>query len=137
MMPLWRAFGTTSPYKKQAKFMAMLWTLLVLVACFTPAKEIPNVKIPFIDKWTHFILFGTLAILWLCCDPSVRFKRLLIVGVGCMAFGSLIEVFQGIFVSLGRSCELMDAVADAVGGILGIVIFALIHREVQHILSGN
>lgn len=109
--------------------MAALWTLLILVACFTPAKEIPDVKIPFIDKWTHFILFGTLAILLLCSDPSIKWKRLVIVFLGCTLFGSLIEIFQGIFVSLGRSCELMDAVADSVGGILGIVVFSLLHRR--------
>ena len=37
-----------------------------------------------------------------------------------VALGSFIEVMQGILSFLGRSMELMDAVADSIGGALGI-----------------
>jgi len=93
-----------------------------------PAREIPDIKVPFIDKWTHFVLFAGFSIAWLCALPSLKWYRLLLVFLASVLFGSLIEIFQGILVFLGRSCELMDAVADGVGGLLGVIIFALLAR---------
>jgi VanZ family protein len=37
--------------------------------------------------------------------------------------GWLIEFLQGYFPSLGRSKEFMDIVADAIGALIGVVVF--------------
>ncbi len=52
--------------KKRALFFAGTWTLLILVACFLPGRDVPDVHIPFMDKWVHFVLFGGFSFLWLC-----------------------------------------------------------------------
>ena len=109
--------------------MAMLWTLLIFIGCFTPAKELPKVDVPLIDKWVHFVLFGGFSFLWLCAFPARTLSRYLTILLCGIALGALIEVLQGVFVSLGRSCELMDAVADSIGALLGIGIFSLTPRS--------
>ena len=123
---MYRIFIPDSPYKKQARFLAMLWTLLILIACFTPAKEIPKVDVPLIDKWTHLILFGGFTFLWLCARPVLTFLYLVSLFLGSVAFGAFIEIMQGQLTFLGRSMEFMDAVADSIGGILGIALFCIL-----------
>ena len=121
-----RIFSPDSPYKKQARFLAILWTLLIFVGCFTPGKELPKVDVPFIDKWVHLVLFGGFTLLWLCANPSRQFRRLAGLFLIAMALGAAIELLQGLLSFLGRSMEFMDAVADSVGAILGISLFWLL-----------
>ena len=120
-----RIFSPDSPYKKRARFLAMLWTLLIFVGCFTPGKEIPKVDVPFIDKWVHFVLFGGFTFLWLCARPKINPLSLFVLFLVSVAVGSFIEVMQGVLSFLGRSMEFMDAVADSIGGFLGILLFVL------------
>ena len=103
----------------------MLWTLLIFIGCFTPGKEIPRVDVPLIDKWVHLVLFGGFTFLWLCARPIINLRSLLVLLLISVALGSFIEIMQGLLTFLGRSMELMDAVADSIGGLLGIGIFCL------------
>jgi len=105
--------------------MAVLWTLLIFVGCFTPGKDLPEVDIRFFDKWVHFVLFGGFTFLWLCGYPAARFKRYLTIFLAGVALGILIEILQGIFSSLGRTCDPWDAVADGIGAALGVGCFAI------------
>lgn len=111
---------------KKARFVAVLWTLSILLACLTPSGEIPKVDVPFVDKWTHLVMFGGFSFLWLLAGRVASFKRILVLIVISAAYGAVIEVLQGVLVALGRSMELMDFVADALGGILGAGLFAII-----------
>ena len=120
-----RVFGSDSPYKRQARFLALLWTLLIFIGCLTPGKDIPKVDVPLIDKWVHFALFGGFTFLWLCARPFIDRRWLFSLFLISVALGSFIEVMQGWLTFLGRSMELMDAVADSVGGLLGIGLFRL------------
>ena len=120
-----RIFRPDSPYKRQARFLAALWTLLIFIACFTPGKDIPKVDVPLIDKWVHLVLFGGFTFLWFCSSPRANFKTILVLFLAAVALGSFIELMQGLLTLLGRSMELMDAVADSIGGALGIGLFSL------------
>ncbi len=120
-----RIFSPDSPYKRQARFLAMLWTLLIFIGCFTPGKDIPKVDVPLIDKWVHLVLFGGFTFLWLCARPLTKFSWLVKMFLLAVALGSFIELMQGWLTFLGRSMELMDAVADGIGGMLGIGVFCL------------
>lgn len=112
-----------SPYSTQARFIAIIWTLLIFVGCLFPSQQLPHVAVPFIDKWTHFVMFGLFTFLWLCAKPnytSIYVARVLLVGI---LLGCAIEVLQGTITFLGRSMELLDAIADAVGALLGITLY--------------
>lgn len=115
-------FTENSPYKNRAKISAIGWTLLIFILCFLPGNELPNVKIPFIDKWAHVILFAVFAFLWLCASPSNRLLHLLLILITTTYFGWLVEYVQGHYVS-GRFQDSMDTLADAVGGVVGIIVF--------------
>lgn len=118
-----RIFTPGSPYTKQARFLAMLWTLLIFIGCFTPGADLPKVDVPLIDKWTHFVMFGLFTFLWFCAYPVITVRSVLAMFGIAAALGTFIEVMQGVLTFLGRSMELMDGVADAIGAILGIGIF--------------
>ena len=128
MMQIKRVFNQDSPYKRQARFLALLWTLLIFIGCFTPGKDLPKVDVPLIDKWVHFILFGGFTFLWLCARPIVNLRSLFSLFLIAVALGSFIELMQGLLTFLGRSREFMDAVADSIGGLLGIGVFCLCAR---------
>ncbi len=121
-----KLFSAQSPYKKTARSIAIAWTLLIFIGCLMPAREIPHVDVPLIDKWTHFVMFGMFSFLWLLAvNGASSVKVQLIVLLTALFTGCLIEYMQGTFTSLGRSMELMDAVADAIGGLLGVVLYRM------------
>jgi VanZ family protein len=122
-------FSADPIYKKRARFVAILWTLLILFLCFIPAKEVPDVRIPLIDKWVHFILFGVFSFLWLLTLTNAGIKQLSIVLLVSVFFGWLVEYIQGLLSFLGRYQDNMDTLADAVGGLLGVLLFAVLSRK--------
>lgn len=127
-----KVFSEDSPHKKRARFIAILWTLLIFILCFLPGRDIPDIKIPLIDKWAHFILFGVFSFLWLCSAPSRKWSHFAIIFLITVFTGWLVEYIQGHYVP-NRSQDMMDALADSVGGLIGIIIFAGgAHREYKH-----
>ncbi|MGC4079359.1 MAG: VanZ family protein [Rubrivivax sp.] len=127
-MNIWHFFTAESPYKKRAKSFAIAWTLLIFIACFVPGKEIPDVDIPFADKWVHFLLFGMFNFLWLLARPSLHWRHLmfwLLLGTG---FGWFVEELQGLLSFLGRAKDMKDIYADALGAVLGVLIFYICAR---------
>lgn len=120
---MWQLFTAQSLHKKRAKSAAIVWTLLIFIACFIPGNEIPNINVPLADKWVHFILFGGFTFLWLLAGPSTHWKKLCtIVIIGCL-FGWLVEELQGQLSFLGRAKDLYDIYADALGAVLGVLLF--------------
>ncbi len=115
--------GAPGLARKAARIAAPLWTAGIFAACLWPGKALPHSSIPFIDKWTHFVLFGGFAVLWLIAYPSRSWPRLAGMLGLATALGIFIECLQMALPSLGRSGELMDAVSDAVGGALGTALF--------------
>lgn len=91
-----------------------------------PARAVPEVDVPLADKWVHFIFFGGFTFTWLCSRPVLQVRWLITIGVIAIAFGSFIEIMQGVLTFLGRASEFMDAVADSIGAVLGILLFALL-----------
>ena len=124
-------FAKDSPYKRKARFIAIAWTLLIFVACLLPAKDIPEIDVPLLDKWVHFLLFGLFAFFWLCSWPYRSIKFLAAVFLISLFYGWLIETLQRSFPSLGRNYELMDIVADGIGGFLGVAFFYLLSSLVE------
>lgn len=90
-----------------------------------PAKTVPKVDVPLIDKWAHFVFFGGFAFFWLCSKPVLKVSWLLTIFITAVVFGSAIEILQGLLPALGRASEFMDAVADSIGALLGVGLFYL------------
>lgn len=120
---MWPIFTQQSPYKKRARLLAILWTLLIFILCFMPAEDVPDVEFPLADKWVHFVLFGTFGFLWLCSYPTKKISHLIIMLLICIITGWLVEELQGLMPSLGRNKDIWDILADSIGGVLGIALF--------------
>ncbi len=119
------AFTELSTYKKRARTLTIVWTLLIFLLCLIPGNEFPGVKIPMADKWVHFILFGIFSFLWMCANPGIKFTKLFIAfAAGCL-LGWMVEELQGLLVSLGRSKSIEDIYADAIGSFIGVISFRI------------
>ncbi|MFI5132924.1 MAG: VanZ family protein [Chitinophagales bacterium] len=102
---------------------AVLWLLVSIILLTLPGSAIPKEdwldKIGF-DKCVHIIMFGIMVILWcrvpLKLDFSSRKLKIsfLWIAVAALAFGIGMEFVQKYFVP-GRSCDVRDMLADAVG----------------------
>lgn len=103
----------------------MAWTLLIFILCFLPGSDLPEVNIPFIDKWVHLVLFGIFSFLWLCSNPTRDRHFLAILFIITVFMGWLVEYIQGHYAS-GRTQDNMDTLADSVGGVIGIAVFTLL-----------
>lgn len=120
-------FFTTN--KNRATFFAVLWTLLILVACFLPGREVPDVHIPFMDKWVHFVLFGGFSFLWLCSRSHPARRAGIIVFLASVLLGYIVELIQGSGLTTGRSYDVYDIFADAIGGLLGVLLFFFLRNK--------
>ena len=116
----------TTKLRIWARWGAILWTLLIFILCLWPGEELPRVQVPLADKWAHFIVFGVFALLWLgSFHPPKRKHYFSIILIAAFA-GWLIEWLQGAFPTLNRSEDQLDTLADAIGGILGALIYGLV-----------
>jgi VanZ family protein len=120
-----RVFSKDSPYKNRARWLAIAWTLLIFILCFLPGQDFPDIDIPFVDKWAHLVLFGVFSFLWLCASPTRDITFLFALFIITAFVGWLVEYIQGHFVP-GRSQDDMDTLADSVGGLIGILLFAFL-----------
>jgi len=118
-------FSGSLKHRKRARTLAICWTLLIFFLCLTPGKDIPKVDVPLIDKWVHFLLFAVFSFLWLLSFSSTGIARLLLILACSISIGWLVEELQGVLTFLGRSKETIDILADSIGGLLGVVIFAV------------
>lgn len=119
---MWIVFTSASPYKKRARWLAIAWTLLIFILCLLPGDELPKIDVPFVDKWAHVLLFAGFSFLWLCAVPTIQFGKLSVLLLVSIFVGWLVEYIQGSYVP-GRYQDNMDTLADAVGGLAGILVF--------------
>ena len=125
MMELFRKLGSL---KRLSSLLASLWTLVILIACFLPGNEIPNVRFPMIDKWVHFIIFAGFSFLWLLVWAPATWRAGLWVFIAAVAFGYAVELLQGSGISPGRAYDANDVLADGIGGLLGVLLFFTLQK---------
>lgn len=94
--------------------LAIVWTLVILGLYSLPNKQMP--KDLGWDKLHHFGSFGILGALWYWAKPHPM--RVI---VGGIAYGLFIEVWQHVL-PIGRTFDLYDALADAIGVVVAIPI---------------
>ncbi len=107
--------------------------LLSLVSYF-PETPFDNVK--FIDKWTHFVMYGgSCSVIWWehlrhCRKEKCRIQRytfLCWAVAGMVALGGLMELLQA-YATTTRSGEWLDFWADSFGVLLGTLLGLLMNR---------
>ena len=113
--------------KRFSMFLFVLWTLFILYACFMPPSDVPKVKIPYLDKVVHFILFANFSFLGLCMSRQYSRYSKLLFWLLATFLGALIEIIQASNWVKGRSFEWEDILADSFGGLIGILMFSLFY----------
>ncbi len=103
-------------------YMALIWFVSSLSQVAVSLIQ----KVPLTDKGVHFIEFAVLGFLLAWSFSSLKRVRPLIVTLltawmGSTAWGAIDEVHQR-FVP-GRQSDVMDALADTMGGALGVALF--------------
>lgn len=108
-------------------FLAVLWFITSLVLLTLPGSDLPQEdwldKIYF-DKWVHIGMFALLVFLWCWAlskwnRRSAGFKPTFFrIALSAVAYGILMEFIQRYFIP-GRSFDVTDMVADAVGAFVG------------------
>lgn len=123
---------------KERQLLIWVWLLLSLYAAFIagltlmPAAEkgsladLDSYGISGLDKLLHILTYMLFAMLALCVSRQYRFYIIMLIGL--MLFGSLLEVFQGIL-HLGRESSFSDAVANLSGVILGGLLSWYLERH--------
>ena len=109
-----------------ARRLAVLWTLLILAACSLPGSSVPDMgSLPY-DKIAHFGFFFVYTLLWMHTSRRPFWQRALLIGSTGVAYGVLIEIYQG-WLPFKRSGEPLDALADVAGLLVGLVTYYGIH----------
>ncbi len=110
---------------------AIAWAFVIFLLSSIPASRLPKFAHLFNDKVVHASIFFVLGLLiYLALEPKVRtasfdWQRLIIATSAVILYGVSDEFHQG-FVP-GRTVDVLDAAADALGGILSA--FVILARE--------
>ncbi|RYD99569.1 MAG: hypothetical protein EOP54_03590 [Sphingobacteriales bacterium] len=117
-------FNWLRGHKTIAAFCFYTWAAIIFAACLLPGKDVPSLSVFQYDKVIHFAIFALMAFLFLLLfsNPVLK-KEGLIVFLSCTAYGYCVELLQGSGITEGRSFDHYDALADAVGTALGVVLF--------------
>lgn len=125
---------------KHYKFTTVV-TIAIIVLSVIPIKErTPLDDVPFIDKWTHCVMYAGLAFaMWL---DMKGYRRHLSTTAYCLVWllptllGGLLELVQK-YLTTCRSGEWMDFVADTVGALIATVVCYIISRLWQKRISAR
>ena len=104
--------------------LSILWTLLILVLCLMPGKDLPSVSIFEFDKIAHFGVYLILALLmyygWKKQNyfQSLHNNTLIKILVLTSSYGFAVEIMQELFTT-DRHFELLDALANSIGAVAG------------------
>jgi glycopeptide antibiotics resistance protein len=83
-----------------------------------------------VDKFYHSIAYFTLAISWLFTYYKKPQKKYIIV-IACIIFGIIIELLQ-MNLTVYRTGDLLDVLANTFGVLLALLIFNLIFKKKSH-----
>jgi VanZ family protein len=122
-------FNFLERHKGVLVYLPLIFYWIILFTLTTlPAQSVPSVGVS--DKLEHLLAYFVLSILLyltlLFQKKSVLLKNyaMLFTALIVFAYGIIDEVHQ--LMIPGRSCELLDFLADMIGGIIGIIIIKIL-----------
>jgi VanZ family protein len=107
---------------------ALIWFLCL----FVTMPETPVDDVPFIDKWTHLVMYGgTTSVIWWeylrCHTVLVGWKLFLLAFLGPILMSGVIELLQA-YCTTTRAGEWLDFAANSLGTCLGNLLGFLLWR---------
>jgi VanZ family protein len=108
--------------------LAAAWALLIFVLSSIPGRSFPQYQILTYDKVLHALVYSVLgALCFLAIRRTWPIKTSRLIGLSVLlatAYG-LSDEFHQLFVA-GRSADLHDALADAIGALVGASAVAMV-----------
>jgi VanZ family protein len=109
---------------------AWTWTVLLLALCLLPRYMTPEARpsalaVAHLDKLVHAVLFFAFGLLWTRAVAPARQARTIFVAGVLLAVGT--ELAQGSSL-VDRDPDVLDALADVVGLVVGIASYRLAPR---------
>tara|TARA_R110000868_G_scaffold91123_1_gene252807 strand:- start:665 stop:1000 length:336 start_codon:yes stop_codon:yes gene_type:complete len=111
--------------------LAVIWTAFIIYALVSEQSKIPRfpgLAEPGVDKLIHIILFGVEAGLLAFMVPKTEKRKFWIpILAWCFILGGGLEVVQHVWIE-GRSGDVLDLLADMIGGALGMAAVRFLWR---------
>jgi VanZ family protein len=82
-----------------------------------------------IDKVVHILMYAGFYLLWSLTPvrATLQYRSVLLLAI-CLVYGVFIEILQG-QMSLGRSYDVGDILANACGGVTGLLLAPLVIKK--------
>lgn len=108
---------------KSRVWLAIAAHISATVAMLWPSPDLPDIDVPMVDKWAHFLVFGVLYFLWALALQNRRSFRLNVgLVLALLLYGIIIEVIQEHW-SVTRTGDVIDVLANCIGILLGLIAF--------------
>lgn len=117
--------------KKTYLWLALLWTCIVTVLSLVTIGNIgSSIPIPNKDKYVHFTFYFVFVVVWFLFAKRTNMTKKIkwIVLFSAIGYGILMEICQGI-ISINRSPEVMDVLANSIGAITGLIFITIILKK--------
>ncbi len=116
--------------------LGVLWTIVILVLCWTPRAFLPVNQGPeslaqelYLDKFVHVGIFTVFTVLWLRTRPAGKTMYLWVLLAGT-ALAAITEIVQNL-PGINREGEFQDAMADFAGVLFGFPLFHWIEQKLK------
>ena len=115
-----------------AIYIAIFFTISITIGSLVKSDFIVVKSISVSDKIYHLIAYFLLMLSWLYvfCKKETFQKNVKYVILGCIIFGIIIEILQGIITSY-RTASYLDIVANTIGVLLAVVIFHVFEKKIS------
>lgn len=112
---------------------ALAWTGNIIYLCLIKASELPQITIPYIDKYVHAVFHFVFSLLWFYAfrfsfKTVHRVKLLSVVFVMSLVFGIAIELFQT-YLTVTRNGDAVDVLANSTGALLAILTIQILNKK--------
>lgn len=108
---------------------AIVITICIAYLSLIKTTNFPVIAISNIDKIYHLIAYFTLTFSWLLALRKHKYKVLFT----CVLYGIILEVLQTTL-TVYRAGELLDFLANTLGGLLALVVFNLFFKK-KHLIN--
>ena len=115
---------------------SILWSMLILVLCLLPGKDLPTVDIVNFDKLVHFSIYLLLALMmyygWKKQDTFLVLHHRTVIKILIItsSYGFVVEIMQELLTA-DRHFDLFDALANSTGGVAGSLAGTYVKKKLS------
>ena len=115
-----------------AIFIAIFFTISITIGSLVKSDLIVIEIVSVSDKISHFIAYFLLMLSWLYAffkkKSFTQYVKYII--IGCIAFGIIIEILQGVTTTY-RTSSFLDVVANTFGVVLASIVFHFFEKKIR------